>query len=65
MHFLRDSCVSSVFESSFTPRKLGFSVTAYYVVLTPTSQQSTGVLLSFTKKLLFLDAPLIQFTIST
>ena len=42
MHFFRDSSVSSVLESSFTPCKLRFSGRCF---------------LALTKKLLFLEVP--------
>jgi len=43
MHFSRDSCVSSVLESSCMPYTLRFSVRGF---------------LALTRKLLFLDVPL-------
>ena len=43
MHFFRDSGVSSVLESSFTPRKLRLSGRCF---------------LALTQKLLFLEVPL-------
>ena len=58
MHFFRDSGVSSVLESSFTPRKLRFSALASCVALPPESIQSSGrYFLALTKKLLFLEVP--------
>ena len=48
MHFFRDSGISSVLESSFTPRKLRLSALASCVALPSESIQSSGRCLTST-----------------
>jgi len=61
MHFLRDSGVSSVLESSCIPYTLRFSATAPCVALSPASLQACARrFLALAQKSLFLEMPICR-----